>query len=203
MTKVMVIGSGPIIIGQAAEFDYAGTQACKSVKEEGVEVVLVNSNPSTIMTDEDVADHVYIEPLTKEVIERIIEREQPDGIIVTLGGQTGLNLGVDLDKAGILEKYDVSVLGTSISSIEMAEDRDGFKSLLDRINEPLLLSFAVESIDEAETAANRIGFPVVIRPAYTLGGTGGGIANNFDELRRIVPAGIAASKVNQVLVERS
>ncbi len=199
----MVIGSGPIIIGQAAEFDYAGTQACKSLKEEGVEVVLVNSNPATIMTDEDVADHVYIEPLTIEVIERIIERERPDGIIVTLGGQTGLNLGVDLDKAGILEKYDVSVLGTSISSIEMAEDRDGFKSLLDRINEPLLLSFAVESIDEAETAANRIGFPVVIRPAYTLGGTGGGIANNFDELRRIVPAGIAASKVNQVLVERS
>ena len=179
----MVIGSGPIIIGQAAEFDYAGTQACKSLKEEGVEVVLVNSNPATIMTDEDVADHVYIEPLTIEVIERIIEREQPDGIIVTLGGQTGLNLGVDLDKAGILEKYDVSVLGTSISSIEMAEDRDGFKSLLDRINEPLLLSFAVESIDEAETAANRIGFPVVIRPAYTLGGTGGGIANNFNELQ--------------------
>jgi carbamoyl-phosphate synthase large subunit len=199
----MVIGSGPIIIGQAAEFDYAGTQACKSLKEEGVEVVLVNSNPATIMTDEDVADHVYVEPLTIEVIERIIERERPDGIIVTLGGQTGLNLGVDLDKAGILEKYGVSVLGTSIPSIEMAEDRDGFKSLLDRINEPLLLSFAVESIGEAETAANKIGFPVVIRPAYTLGGTGGGIANNFDELRRIVPSGIAASKVNQVLVERS
>ena len=132
----MVIGSGPIIIGQAAEFDYAGTQACKSLKEEGVEVVLVNSNPATIMTDEDVADHVYVEPLTIEVIERIIERERPDGIIVTLGGQTGLNLGVDLDKAGILEKYGVSVLGTSIPSIEMAEDRDGFKSLLDRINEP-------------------------------------------------------------------
>ncbi|MCZ6538397.1 MAG: carbamoyl-phosphate synthase large subunit, partial [Chloroflexi bacterium] len=201
--KVLVIGSGPIVIGQAAEFDYAGTQACRSLREEGVEVVLVNSNPATIMTDEDTADRIYIEPLTVPVLERIIERERPDGILGTLGGQTGLNLTVDLHKQGILEKYGVRALGTSIASIEMAEDRDLFRDLLERIGEPVLPSFAVETVEDAVGAAKKIGYPAVVRPAYTLGGTGGGIARNEDELRRIVTGGIAASRVGQVLIERS
>ena len=201
--KVLVIGSGPIIIGQAAEFDYAGTQACRSLREEGVEVVLVNSNPATIMTDEDMADRIYIEPLTVPVLERIIDRERPDGLLGTLGGQTGLNLLVDLEKMGILEKYNVKALGTSVSSVEMAEDREQFRDLLERIGEPVLPSYAVESVDEAIVAAAKIGYPAVVRPAYTLGGTGGGIAQNEDELRNIASGGIAASKVGQVLIERS
>ena len=201
--KVLVIGSGPIIIGQAAEFDYAGTQACKSLKEEGIEVVLVNSNPATIMTDRDIADRIYIEPLNVEVIERIIERERPYGLIPTLGGQTALNLSVDLFNLGILKKYSVKVLGTSISSIERAEDREKFNSLLKKIDEPILPSFAVDNLDDAVLAANEIGFPLVIRPAYTLGGTGGGIAYNFEDLNRITTSGLNASKVNQVLVEKS
>ena len=159
--KVLVIGSGPIIIGQAAEFDYAGTQACKSLKEEGIEVVLVNSNPATIMTDRDIADRIYIEPLNVEVIERIIERERPYGLIPTLGGQTALNLSVDLFNLGILKKYSVKVLGTSISSIERAEDREKFNSLLKKIDEPILPSFAVDNLDDAVLAANEIGFPLV------------------------------------------
>ena len=194
--KVLVIGSGPIIIGQAAEFDYAGTQACKSLKEEGVEVVLVNSNPATIMTDLNIADHIYIEPLNLEVLERIIDRERPYGLIPTLGGQTALNLSVDISNRGILEKYNVSVLGTSISSIQRAEDREKFNLLLKKINEPLLSSFAVETVNDAKSAAKKIGFPIVIRPAYTLGGTGGGIAYNFDDLERITVSGLNASKVN-------
>ena len=201
--KVLVIGSGPIIIGQAAEFDYAGTQACKSLKEEGVEVVLVNSNPATIMTDLNIADHIYIEPLNVEVLERIIDRERPYGLIPTLGGQTALNLSVDISNRGILEKYNVSVLGTSISSIQRAEDREKFNLLLKKINEPLLSSFAVETVNDAKSAAKEIGFPIVIRPAYTLGGTGGGIAYNFDDLERITVSGLNASKVNQVLIEKS
>ena len=201
--KVLVIGSGPIVIGQAAEFDYAGTQACRSLREEGVEVVLVNSNPATIMTDEGIADRIYIEPLTVPVLERIIERERPDGVLGTFGGQTGLNLVVDLDKQGILDKYGVSVLGTSIKSIEMAEDRDLFRGLLERIGEPVLPSFAVETVEDAVGAAAQIGYPAVVRPAYTLGGTGGGIARNEDELRTIAAGGIAASRVGQILVERS
>ena len=201
--KVLVIGSGPIIIGQAAEFDYAGTQACRSLREEGVEVVLVNSNPATIMTDEDMADRIYIEPLTVPVLERIIDRERPDGVLGTLGGQTGLNLVVDLEKSGILEKYNVKALGTSVASVEMAEDREQFRDLLERLGEPVLPSYAVETVEDAVDAAKKIGYPVVIRPAYTLGGTGGGIANNEDELRQISAGGIAASKVGQVLVERS
>ena len=201
--KVLVIGSGPIIIGQAAEFDYAGTQACKSLKEEGIEVVLVNSNPATIMTDRDIADRIYIEPLNVEVIERIIERERPYGLIPTLGGQTALNLSVDLFNLGILKKYSVKVLGTSISSIERAEDREKFNSLLKKIDEPILPSFAVDNLDDAVLAANEIGFPLVIRPAYTLGGTGGGIAYNIEDLNRITTSGLNASKVNQVLVEKS
>jgi len=201
--KVLVIGSGPIVIGQAAEFDYAGTQACRSLREEGVEVVLVNSNPATIMTDEDMADRIYIEPLTVPVLERIIERERPDGVLGTFGGQTGLNLVVDLHKQGILDKYNVRALGTSIESIEMAEDRELFRELLERIGEPVLPSFAVETVEDAVEAAKKIGYPAVIRPAYTLGGTGGGIASNESELRKIAIGGIAASRVGQILVERS
>ena len=201
--KVLVIGSGPIIIGQAAEFDYAGTQACRSLREEGVEVVLVNSNPATIMTDEDMADRIYIEPLTVPVLERIIARERPDGVLGTLGGQTGLNLLVDLEDMGILDKYSVKTLGTSVASVEMAEDREKFRDLLERIGEPVLPSYAVESIEEAIVAGSEIGYPAVVRPAYTLGGTGGGIAHNEGELRDIVSGGIAASKVGQVLIERS
>ena len=201
--KVLVIGSGPIIIGQAAEFDYAGTQACRSLREEGVEVVLVNSNPATIMTDEDMADRIYIEPLTVPVLERIIERERPDGVLGTMGGQTGLNLVVDLEKMGILEKYNVKALGTSVASVEMAEDREQFRDLLERIGEPVLPSFAVETVEDAVEAGRKIGYPAVVRPAYTLGGTGGGIAQNEDELRQIATGGIAASKVGQVLIEHS
>jgi len=201
--KVLVIGSGPIIIGQAAEFDYAGTQACRSLREEGVEVVLVNSNPATIMTDEDMADRIYIEPLTVPVLERIIERERPDGVLGTMGGQTGLNLVVDLEKMGILEKYNVKALGTSVASVEMAEDREQFRDLLERIGEPVLPSFAVETVEDAVEAGRKIGYPAVVRPAYTLGGTGGGIAQNEDELRQIAIGGIAASKVGQVLIEES
>jgi len=201
--KVLVIGSGPIIIGQAAEFDYAGTQACRSLREEGVEVILVNSNPATIMTDEDMADRIYIEPLTVPVLERILERERPDGVIGTMGGQTGLNLVVDLEKAGILEKYNVKALGTSVASVEMAEDREQFRDLLSRIGEPVLPSYAVETVEDAVEAGRKIGYPAVVRPAYTLGGTGGGIAQNEEELRKIATGGIAASKVGQVLVEQS
>lgn len=201
--KVLVIGSGPIIIGQAAEFDYAGTQACKSLREEGAEVVLVNSNPATIMTDEDVADRIYIEPLTVPVLERIIERERPDGILGTLGGQTGLNLAVELDKAGILKKYNVKVLGTPIHSIEMAEDRDLFRELMAELGEPVPPSEAVDNVEDAVDAATKIGYPVVIRPAYTLGGTGGGIATDEAELRRFAHSGISASRVGQVLIEKS
>jgi carbamoyl-phosphate synthase large subunit len=201
--KVLVIGSGPIIIGQAAEFDYAGTQACRSLREEGVEVVLVNSNPATIMTDEDMADRIYIEPLTVPVLERIIERERPDGIIGTMGGQTGLNLLVDLEKMGILDKYNVKTLGTSVATVEMAEDREQFRDLLERLGEPVLPSFAVETVEDAVEAGRKIGYPAVVRPAYTLGGTGGGIAYNEDELRKIATGGIAASKVGQVLIEHS
>ncbi|MCH8235864.1 MAG: carbamoyl-phosphate synthase large subunit, partial [Chloroflexi bacterium] len=193
----------PIVIGQAAEFDYAGTQACKSLREEGVEVVLVNSNPATIMTDEDVADRVYIEPLTVDVVSRIIERERPDGILPTMGGQTGLNLAVELAEAGILEKYNVRVLGTQIAAIEMAEDREKFRDLMERLGEPVPPSVAVESLDDVVEAAESIGYPVVIRPAYTLGGTGGGVASNESELKEIARGGLAASLVGQVLIEQS
>ena len=203
ISKVLVIGSGPIIIGQAAEFDYAGTQACKSLREEGVEVVLVNSNPATIMTDEDIANKVYVEPLTVSVVERIIKRERPDGILGTLGGQTGLNLTVDLQKAGVLDKYEVKVLGTSIGSIQKAEDRDLFRRLMSELDEPVPESSAVDSIEDALESAKTIGYPVVVRPAYTLGGTGGGIARNDDELSAIASSGISSSRVGQVLIEES
>ncbi|PZC42826.1 MAG: carbamoyl-phosphate synthase large subunit [Chloroflexi bacterium] len=201
--KVLVIGSGPIIIGQAAEFDYAGTQACKSLREEGVSVVLINSNPATIMTDREVADKVYIEPLTIEVIERIIASERPQGLLPTLGGQTGLNLAVQLADAGILEKYNVTSLGTPISSIRLAEDREAFRSLLNRIGEPTPDSEIVETVEEGEHALVKIGLPAVIRPAYTLGGTGGGIASTVHDYRKFITSGLAASPISQVLVERS
>ncbi|MDD5093505.1 MAG: carbamoyl-phosphate synthase large subunit [Dehalococcoidia bacterium] len=200
--KVLVIGSGPIIIGQAAEFDYSGTQACRSLREEGITTVLVNSNPATIMTDEGIADIVYIEPLTVEVIERIIKRERPDGLLPTLGGQTGLNLAIELADAGILDKYGVLVLGTPIATIRKAEDRDLFKHMLLEIGEPVPQSVTVRNMDEAREAARVIGFPIVIRPAYTLGGTGGGIAGNQAQFEEITAGGLAASPIHQVLLEK-
>ena len=202
-SKVLVIGSGPIVIGQAAEFDYAGTQACKALREEGVTTVLVNSNPATIMTDEDIADVVYIEPLTIEVLERIIAQERPDGVLPTLGGQTGLNLAVDLADAGVLDQYDVRLLGTPLQTIRNAEDRELFRNLLNSIGEPVPPSSTVESLDEAYQVLGEIGLPLVIRPAYTLGGTGGGIANTQDEFDQIVRGGLAASPISQVLIEKS
>jgi len=202
-SKVLIIGSGPIIIGQAAEFDYAGTQACKAMREEGVVSVLVNSNPATIMTDEGIADIVYIEPLTVEMVGRIIERERPDGLLPTLGGQTGLNLAVDLADAGILDKYNVKSLGTPIQTIRNAEDRELFKQLLTKIGEPVPESATVNTLKDARKVARKIGLPEVIRPAYTLGGTGGGMANTWEELDRVVTIGLATSPINQVLVEKS
>ena len=202
-SKVLVIGSGPIIIGQAAEFDYAGTQACKALREEGVTTVLVNSNPATIMTDEDIADIVYIEPLTLEVVTRIIAAERPDGLLPTLGGQTGLNLAVELADAGVLDKYNVRLLGTPLETIRNAEDRELFKQLLSDIGEPVLPSVIVESMEQAYDALDTIPLPLVVRPAYTLGGTGGGICTTMDEFNTIVASGLAASPISQVLLERS
>ena len=202
-SKVLVIGSGPIIIGQAAEFDYAGTQACKALREEGVITVLVNSNPATIMTDEDIADVVYIEPLTVEVLTRIIAAERPDGILPTLGGQTGLNLAVELADAGVLDEYNVRLLGTPLQTIRNAEDRELFRRLLSDIGEPVLPSEIVESMEEAHEALKTLNLPLVIRPAYTLGGTGGGIATTMDEFNTIVTSGLAASPISQILLERS
>jgi carbamoyl-phosphate synthase large subunit len=202
-SKVLIIGSGPIVIGQAAEFDYAGTQACKAMREEGVVSVLVNSNPATIMTDEDVADVVYIEPITVDVITRIIERERPDGVLPTLGGQTGLNMGVALHEAGVLDKYNVRLLGTPLEAIRKAEDRELFREMLDSIGEPTPPSRIVTNMDEARVALDEIGLPAVIRPAYTLGGTGGGIAHTAEEYERIVNGGLRASPISQVLVEQS
>ena len=201
--KVLIIGSGPIIIGQAAEFDYAGTQACRALREEGITTVLVNSNPATIMTDQGVADVTYIEPLTVEVIERIIAKERPDGLLPTLGGQTGLNLAVALAEAGVLERYGVRLLGTPLRAIQQAEDREAFKQLLVSIGEPVPESVTARTVDEARAFAERIGFPVVIRPAYTLGGTGGGFAHDHEELQIVAARGISASPIGQILVERS
>ena len=201
--KVLVIGSGPIVIGQAAEFDYAGTQACKALREEGVSVVLVNSNPATIMTDEGIADAVYIEPLTLPVLERIIAAERPDGLLPTLGGQTGLNLAVELHDAGVLERYGVRLLGTSIDTIKKAEDRELFRDLLISIGEPVPPSEVANSLEEALAVGESLGLPLVVRPAYTLGGTGGGFATTMEELAGVAASGLAASPISQVLVERS
>ncbi len=200
--KVLVLGSGPIVIGQAAEFDYAGTQACRALKEEGVEVVLVNSNPATIMTDKDIADHVYIEPLTIPSVTSIIEKERPDSVLPTLGGQTGLNLAMALHENGTLKEYGVRLLGTSPDSIRKAEDRQGFKDTMEAIGQPCVTSDVVESVEDAVAFAGKIGYPVIVRPAYTLGGTGGGIAQDEAELREIADRGIHLSRVNQVLIER-
>lgn len=200
--KVLVIGSGPIVIGQAAEFDYAGTQACRSLKEEGLEVVLLNSNPATIMTDKDIADKVYIEPLTVEVVEQLIRKEQPDSVLPTLGGQAGLNLAMELDERGFFEKTGVKLIGTTSETIKKAEDRLEFKSTMEKIKEPVAPSLVVESLEEGIAFANQIGYPVVLRPAYTLGGSGGGIAHQQEELEEILSNGLRLSRVGQVLVER-
>ena len=200
--KVLVIGSGPIVIGQAAEFDYAGTQACRSLKEEGMEVVLVNSNPATIMTDKDIADMVYIEPLTLEVVEQIILKERPDSVLPTLGGQAALNLAMELDESGFLKENNVKLLGTTSQTIKKAEDRLEFKTTMEKIGEPCAPSLVVENIEDGVEFADKIGYPVVLRPAYTLGGSGGGIANTRLELEEILENGLRLSRVGQVLVER-
>ena len=203
ISKILVIGSGPIIIGQAAEFDYAGTQACLALREEGYEVVLVNSNPATIMTDREIADKVYIEPITYEFLARILRKEQPDAILPTLGGQTGLNMAMELSKSGILEELGIELLGTKLSAIDQAEDRDLFKQLMEDLNQPIPESTIINSVDAAVDFANEIGYPVIVRPAFTLGGTGGGMCNNEEELRQIAENGLTLSPVTQCLIERS
>ena len=200
--KVLVIGSGPIIIGQAAEFDYAGTQACRSLKEEGLTVCLVNSNPATIMTDKDIADQVYIEPLTVDVLKQIILKEKPDSVLPTLGGQAGLNLGMELAESGFLEENGVKLIGTTAQTIRKAEDRLEFKQTMEKIGEPVAPSLVVEDVQSGIDFTNTIGYPVVLRPAYTLGGSGGGIAHNEQELTDILKNGLRLSRVGQVLVER-
>ena len=201
--KVLIIGSGPIVIGQAAEFDYAGTQACLALKEEGYEVILCNSNPATIMTDTSIADKVYMEPLTLEYIAKILRYERPDAIVPGIGGQTGLNLAMQLEKKGILKECGTKLLGTSSTSIERAEDRELFKEMCESIGEPVIPSEITYDLEHAKQAAKRIGYPVVLRPAFTLGGTGGGFANNEEELIEIGMNGFKLSPVHQVLVEKS
>ncbi|WP_338753932.1 carbamoyl-phosphate synthase large subunit [Bacillus sp. FJAT-52991] len=201
--SILVIGSGPIVIGQAAEFDYAGTQACLALKEEGYRVILVNSNPATIMTDTEIADAVYIEPITLEFVSRIIQKERPDALLPTLGGQTGLNMAVELAKAGVLEEYGVQILGTKLSAIEQAEDRDLFRQLMNDLNEPVPESEIIHTLEEAYAFVEQIGYPVIVRPAYTLGGTGGGICTNEEELIEIVTSGLKYSPVTQCLLEKS
>ena len=201
--KILVIGSGPIIIGQAAEFDYSGTQAAMSLKEEGYEVVLVNSNPATIMTDSEIADEVYIEPLSLEFLSRILRKERPDAILPTLGGQTGLNMAKQLAETGILDELGIILLGTKLSAIEEAEDREAFKNLMTRLNEPVPESMIAFTVEQALSFAETSGYPVIVRPAYTLGGTGGGIANDEEELKAIAANGLELSSVTQVLIEQS
>ena len=200
--KVLVIGSGPIVIGQAAEFDYAGTQACRSLKEEGIEVVLLNSNPATIMTDKDIADRVYIEPLTVEVVEQLIMKEKPDSVLPTLGGQAGLNLAMELEERGFLKEHHVRLIGTTSQTIKKAEDRQEFKDTMEKIGEPVAASLVVRSVEAGIEFTNKIGYPVVLRPAYTLGGSGGGIAYNVEQLVEILENGLRLSRVGEVLVER-
>mgnify|MGYP002661759354 FL=1 len=201
--KIMVIGSGPIIIGQAAEFDYAGTQACLALKEEGYSVVLVNSNPATIMTDKEIADKVYIEPITVEFVTRILRKERPDALLPTLGGQTGLNMAMELSKTGILEELNIELLGTKLSAIDQAEDRDLFKQLMEELDQPIPESEIVNTVEEAVTFANTIGYPIIVRPAFTLGGTGGGMCDNEEELRETAENGLKLSPVTQCLIEKS
>ncbi|MEE1355555.1 MAG: ATP-grasp domain-containing protein, partial [Absicoccus porci] len=201
--KILVIGSGPIIIGQAAEFDYSGSQACQSLREEGYEVILINSNPATIMTDTTIADRVYIEPLTVDFAKRVIYKERPDAILGTLGGQTGLNLVVELHEDGILDEFGVEILGTHLEAINHAEDRELFRALMNELGEPVPESRIVHTVEEAVEFAKTEGYPLVVRPAYTLGGTGGGFAHNEEELRHITDAGLKMSPVTQCLIEQS
>ena len=203
INKILVIGSGPIVIGQAAEFDYAGTQACQALKEEGYEVVLINSNPATIMTDTAMADKVYIEPITFEFVSRIIRQERPDGLLATLGGQTGLNMAVELEESGILKEYNVELLGTKLDAIKQAEDRDLFRSLMHELGEPVPDSDIVHNLEEAYKFVERVGYPIIVRPAYTLGGTGGGLVYNEEDLIEIVTSGLKYSPVTQCLLEKS
>src|SRR5690606_34895467 len=203
ISRVLVIGSGPIVIGQACEFDYSGTQACKALRSEGLEVVLVNSNPATIMTDPELADRTYVEPLTVEVVEKIIARERPDALLPTVGGQTALNLAVGLAKAGVLDRYGVKLIGASIEAIEVAEDRLKFREAMREIGVPVPASAVVNTLEDALEAVERIGFPAIIRPSFTMGGVGGGIAYNLEEFREIAERGIELSPVHEILVEQS
>jgi carbamoyl-phosphate synthase large subunit len=203
INKILVIGSGPIVIGQAAEFDYSGTQACRALKEEGYEVILINSNPATIMTDTETADRVYIEPLNIDFVSRIIRKERPDGILATLGGQTGLNMAIELDEIGILEEYGIELLGTKLATIKQAEDRDLFRKLMVQLDEPIPESRIVNSMEDAREFVDLVGFPLIIRPAYTLGGTGGGIVKSSEELEEVAANGLKLSPVHQVLIEKS
>ncbi len=201
--KVLVVGSGPIVIGQAAEFDYSGTQACRALREEGVEVVLLNPNPATIMTDRDIADRVYLEPLTLEAASKIIRRERPDGLIATMGGQAGLNLATELYEAGVLQRFSVRVLGTGVDAIRKGEDRDLFRRTMMSLGQPIPASMPVTSLRQKAEVLSGVGLPCVVRPAFTLGGTGGGFAKTEDELQVCLERGLAASPVHQVLVEAS
>ena len=198
--KILLIGSGPIVIGQACEFDYSGTQACKALREEGYQVILVNSNPATIMTDPEMADRTYVEPITPEVVERIIARERPDALLPTLGGQTGLNTSLEVAERGVLEQYGVEMIGATAEVIRRAEDRDLFKAAMTGAGLECLRSQFVHTVAEAEAAAGSIGFPCIVRPSFTLGGTGGGTARNPDELRAIVAGGLKASLKHTVLL---
>jgi len=201
--KVLIIGSGPIIIGQACEFDYSGTQACKALRAAGYEIVLVNSNPATIMTDPGLADRTYIEPLNEEALEKIIAKERPDAVLPNLGGQTGLNLTSALNKKGILAKYGVQIIGVQADAIERGEDRIAFKETMNRLDVPMPQSEPAYSVEEAEAVAKKLGYPVVVRPAFTMGGTGGGLVWNLEELRTVASRGISASLVGQILIEES
>ena len=203
INKILIIGSGPIIIGQACEFDYSGTQACKALRSLGYKIVLVNSNPATIMTDPEMADATYIEPLNEYALTEIIKKERPDALLPNLGGQTGLNLSSILAKKGILSEYNVKVIGVNIDAIERGEDRTAFKETMNRLGISMPESTAVNSVEDAERIANELGYPVVIRPAYTMGGTGGGIVYNVEELRTVASRGLSASLVKQILIEES
>src|SRR6056297_2714780 len=203
MKKVLVLGSGAIIIGQGAEFDYSGTQACMALKEEGYEVVLINNNPATIMTDEEIVDQVYFEPLEYRFVEKIVKKEKPDMLLPTLGGQTGLNLAHKLSEEGIIDRYNIEIIGTSIETIMLAEDREKFKKFLEKIGEPVIESKMVTTVEEGLKFIKTIGYPVVVRPAYTLGGTGGGHVFNEEELIEKIRSGTNLSIVNQVLIEKS
>ncbi len=203
LKRILVLGSGPIVIGQACEFDYSGTQACKALRSEGLEVVLVNSNPATIMTDPEVADRTYVEPLTWEIVRSVIEKERPDALLPTVGGQTALNLAIDLQEHGVLEEFDVKLIGASIEAIQVAEDRLKFREAMDSIGLESPASEYARSLDEALVQVEKFGFPVIIRPSFTLGGVGGGIAYNIEEFRELAGRGIEFSPVHEILIEES